>query len=232
MKIKHAMILAAGLGTRMKPITLKTPKSLIKIGNKNLLERAINLLEKYGVEEITINTHHLGHLIEKFILGLKIKVKLNVSNEKDLLLDTGGGAKKGTKMFHKNPFFVINPDTIWTNNYLEEMKYLEKIYFKNKNPALLLVSKKLSFDPSFTGDFNLNNNLISKDNKNEFIFTGLQILDKKSLNLVNKNVFSMNEVWSTLINEKKLYGIQSNQKFYHLNTKKIYEKILSLNIIN
>jgi len=112
------------------------------------------------------------------------------------------------------------------------MKYLEKIYFKNKNPALLLVSKKLSFDPSFTGDFNLSNNLISKDNKNEFIFTGLQILDKKSLNLVNKNVFSMNEVWSTLINEKKLYGIQSNQKFYHLNTKKIYEKILSLNIIN
>ena len=68
MKIKHAMILAAGLGSRMKPITLKTPKSLIKIGNKSLLERAINLLENYGIEQISINTHHLGHLIEKFIL--------------------------------------------------------------------------------------------------------------------------------------------------------------------
>ena len=232
MKIKHAMILAAGLGSRMKPITLKTPKSLIKIGDKSLLERAINLLENYGIEEISINTHHLGHLIEKFILSLKIKAKITVSKEKDLLLDTGGGAKKGTKIFHENPFFVVNPDTIWTNNYLEEIHSLERMYSKNKKPSLLLVNKKLSFDTSFKGDFNLKNNLVSKDNENKFIFTGLQLLDKNSLDLVSKNIFSMNEVWSILMNKKMLYGLQSSQKFYHLNTEEIYKKILNLNIID
>ena len=94
------------------------------------------------------------------------------------------------------------------------------------------MNKKLSFDTSFKGDFNLKNNLVSKDNENKFIFTGLQLLDKNSLDLVNKNIFSMNEVWSILMNKKMLYGLQSSQKFYHLNTEEIYKKILNLNIID
>ena len=83
----------------MKPLTLETPKPLIKIGNKNLLERSINLLENHGVEQIIINVHHLADQIEKFILNLKSKAKITISNEKDLLLDTGGGVKKGNKNF-------------------------------------------------------------------------------------------------------------------------------------
>ena len=145
MSVKHA-ILAAGLGTRMKPLTLKTPKPLLKVGSKNLLERSINLLENHGVEQITINVHHLADQIEKFILNLKSKVKITISNEKDLLLDTGGGVKKGTKSFGKNPFFILNPDTLWLTDYSVEMQSLEKIYYENKKPCLLLVSKRLSFD--------------------------------------------------------------------------------------
>ena len=106
MKIKYAMILAAGLGTRMRPLTLKTPKPLLKVGNKNLLEKSINLLENHGVEQIVINVHHLADQIEKFVSTLKLKVKIFISNEKDLLLDTGGGVKKGTKIFEEKPFFV------------------------------------------------------------------------------------------------------------------------------
>ena len=230
MKIKHAMILAAGLGTRMKPLTLKTPKSLLKIGNKNLLERSINLLENHGVEQIVINVHHLADQIEKFISNIKLKVKITISNEKDLLLDTGGGVKKGTEVFEKKPFFVLNPDTIWTRNYLEEIKSLEKIYFKNKKPCLLLVNKKLSLDSSFKGDFNLNNNIVSKDIKNNFIFTGLQLIERNYLVNNDKKIFSMNEVWKKLINKNMLYGLESNQKFYHLNTEEMYNKISSLNI--
>ena len=82
MNVKHAMILAAGLGTRMKPLTLDTPKPLIKVGSKNLLERSINLLENYGVENIIINVHHLADKIEKFILNIKSNVKIDISNEK------------------------------------------------------------------------------------------------------------------------------------------------------
>ena len=230
MNVKHAMILAAGLGTRMKPLTLDTPKPLIKVGSKNLLERSINLLESYGVEKIIINVHHLADQIEKFILNVKSNIKIGISNEKNLLLDTGGGVKEGTKIFDKNPFFVLNPDTLWLSNYLDEMKSLEKIFFESKKASLLLVNKKLSFDTSFKGDFNLKDNIVSKDIENNFIFTGLQLMDRNCFNIINKQVFSMNEVWDKLIYEKKLYGLESRQKFYHLNTENMYNKISNLDI--
>ena len=230
MKVKHAMILAAGLGSRMQPLTFKTPKPLIKIGNRNLLERSINLLENYGVERIIVNVHHLADQIEKFISSLKSKVKITISNEKDLLLDTGGGVKEGTRVFKKIPFFVVNPDTLWSNNYISEMRSLEKIYFESKKPCLLLVDKKLSLDNSFKGDFNLNNNIVSKDIENNFIFTGLQLIDNNYLNISDKKIFSMNDIWAKLINENNLFGFESSQKFYHINTIEMYKKISNLNI--
>ena len=232
MNVKYAMILAAGLGTRMKPLTLETPKPLIKVGSKNLLERSLNLLENYGVQHIIINVHHLADQIEKFVLNVKSKVKISISNEKDLLLDTGGGIKEGTKIFGTNPFFVINPDTLWLANYLGEMQSLEKIYYENKKPCLLMVNKRLSFDSSFKGDFNLKNNIVSRDNDNSFIFTGLQLLDRNHLDPFTKKVFSINEVWDKLISKNKLYGLESSQKFYHLNTEDIYNKISNLDIID
>ena len=230
MKVKHAMILAAGFGARMKPLTLETPKPLIKIGNKNLLERSINLLENHGVEQIIINVHYLADKIERFILNFKSKVKISISNEKDLLLDTGGGGKQVTKTFGEKPFFVLNPDTLWLADYLGEMESLEKTFFESKKPSLLLVNKRLSFDTSFKGDFNLKNNIVSKDIENNFIFTGLQLIDRNCLNFIDKKIFSMNEVWNKLINENKLFGFESSQKFYHLNTEEMYKKISNLNI--
>ena len=232
MKVKHAMILAAGLGTRMKPLTLETPKPLIKVGSKNLLERSINLLENYGIEEVIINVYHLADQIIKFISDFKSKIKITISNEKDLLLDTGGGVKKGTKIFEEKPFFVLNPDTLWLSNYLKEMKSLEKIYYENKKPCLLLVHKKLSFDTSFKGDFNLKNYIVSKDKKNNYIFTGLQLIDRNYFALIDKKVFSMNEVWNNLINNSRLSGLESSQKFYHLNTEEMYNKISNLDFID
>ena len=131
MKIKHGMILTAGLGKRMQPLTNKKPKPLLEIGGSTLLERAINLLINHGVVEITVNIHHLADQIEKFIADFTSEVKFKISNEKDLLLDTGGGVKKGTKEFKNNPFFVINPDTLWSNKYFEEVQSLEREYFTN-----------------------------------------------------------------------------------------------------
>ena len=232
MKIRHGMILAAGLGKRMQPLTNKKPKPLLEIGGITLLERAINLLINHGVKEISVNIHHLGDQIEKYISDLKSEVKIKISNEKDLLLDTGGGVKKGTRDFKENPFFVINPDTLWSNKYSKEIQSLEKEYFTKKRPCLLLVKKKLSLDNSFKGDFNINNNLISKDEHNQFIFTGLQIIKNDHLLSFNKDIFSMNEVWAKLISKKNLGGLESNQKFYHLNTFEMFEKISSLSSID
>jgi len=228
--IKHGMVLAAGLGKRMQPLTLKTPKPLLEINNISLLERAIKLLIKSGVEEISINVHHLPEQIEKFIEEKKFKVQVNISNETDALLDTGGGILEATKHFNDNPFYVINPDTLWSDGYIEEVKRLEDSYLKNKKPTLLLVNKKLSFDGSFKGDFNLTNNQISRDEKNDFIFTGLQIIKRSFLTSENSKVFSMNKVWNDLIANKELYGIESNLKFYHLNTHEMYLKISNIKI--
>ena len=226
------MILAAGLGKRMQPLTLKTPKPLLEINNISLLERAINLLVGHGVKEIIINVHYLPEQISSFINKKKFEVKITISYEKDLLLDTGGGVLKGTQNFGDKPFFVINPDTIWSKHYLEELKTLEEIYFKGNKPVLLLVNKKLSIDPSFKGDFNLNNGKISKDDVNQFIFTGLQIINRNVLIGEKLEVFSMNKVWNKLIKDKNLQGLESNQKFFHLNTFDMYKKILGLNIID
>ena len=232
MNIKHGMILAAGLGKRMQPLTLKTPKPLLKINNLTLLERAINLLINHGVREISINVHYLPDQIKSFIKRKKFKVKITISYEENFLLDTGGGVLKGTQNFGDNPFFVINPDTVWSKHYLTELKSLEAIYLKNNKPTLLLVNKKLSIDPSFKGDFNLNNKKITKDDKNQFIFTGLQITNRSFLIGEKSKVFSMNKVWNKLIKDRNLLGLESNQKFYHLNTFNMYKKILSLNIID
>jgi MurNAc alpha-1-phosphate uridylyltransferase len=225
------MILAAGLGKRMQPLTLKTPKPLLEINNYTLLERAINLLIGHGVQEISINVHYLPDQIKSFINRKKFKVKITISNEKNLL-DTGGGVLKGTQNFGDNPFFVINPDTVWSKHYLAELKSLEVIYLKNNKPTLLLVNKELSIDPSFKGDFNLNNEKISKDSENQFIFTGLQIINRSVFTNENSEVFSLNKVWNKLIKDKNLLGLESNQKFYHLNTSDMYRKIQSLNIID
>ncbi len=231
MKIKHGMILAAGLGKRMQPITLKTPKPLIKIGNMSLLERAINLLINHGVEEIAINVHHLSDQIKDFINKKKYKVKILISDEQSKLLGTGGGILHATRYF-KKPFVTINPDTLWGDAYGNELKDLEELYFKKKKPCLLVVNKTLSFDISFKGDFNLTDGLISRGNINEFIFTGLQILDQSVFSSTKEKIFSMNKIWNNLIEKNSLVGNESKLKFFHLNTKKMYDQISNLQVID
>ena len=233
MKIKKAMILAAGLGTRMQPLTLKTPKPLIKIGKHNLLERSINLLIEHGIKELVINVHHLAEQIENFIKNKGLKIKIIISDERNELLDTGGGIFKGTESFNDDPFIVINPDTVWSNKYKDELNLLEKLYSESKKICLLLVDKSFSFDSSFKGDFNVyDNNGISRNNKNQFIFTGMQILNRKIFKETKKKIFSMNEIWDDLISKKNILALKSNQKFYHLNSKNIYEELLNKKIID
>ena len=148
MSINKAMILAAGFGERMLPLTQKTPKPLIMVGSKNLLERSIELLIKIGINELVINTHYLPQEIDNFLKTKNYEISINVTKEQELL-DTGGGILNATKKFENNPFFVLNPDTIWNKNYYAELKILENSYLENNKPILLLVDKKFSHDESF-----------------------------------------------------------------------------------
>ena len=217
MKIKRAIILGAGYGTRLRPITLKIPKPLIKINGVTLLENSIKLLSSLGVKHIIVNAYYLHKEIIKFVKGKKFSFKIDVTVEKKKILNTGGGILNASKKFKKQPFFVLNPDTLWDlKKYKKEFRKLEKLYFKNKKPTMLLVSKKKSFDRSFKGDFNLNSkNEILREKNNKFIFIGAQIINRSVFKKRKIKPFSMNKVWDDLIKNKALVGVVSRQKIFH-----------------
>jgi MurNAc alpha-1-phosphate uridylyltransferase len=232
MSINKAMILAAGFGERMLPLTQKTPKPLIMVGSKNLLERTIELLIKIGINELVINTHYLSQEINNFLKTKNYEISINVTKEQELL-DTGGGILNATKKFEKNPFFVLNPDTIWNKNYYEELKILENSYLENNKPILLLVDKKISHDKSLKGDFNFKKNKqITREGTNRYIFTGAQIINRGIFDGITKKVFSMNPVWDKMIKKKILLGQESNQTFFHVNNFKVYAELNKLKFID
>ena len=232
MQIKKAMILAAGYGKRMLPLTKTTPKPLIKLGQKNFLERSVELLIKLGVKEIVLNIYYLSSEIEEFIKKKNYEASISLIKEEELL-DTGGGIFNATKQFEDEPFFVLNPDTIWNKNYYEELKILENSYLEKNKPILLLVDKTNSHDKSFKGDFNfIEQNHIIREASNQYVFTGAQIINRSVFKDIKEEVFSMNLVWNKIIEEKKLLGQESNQTFFHLNNFKVYEELNKLKFID
>ena len=226
MKTKKAIILGAGFGKRMRPITKKIPKPLVKIKGVTLLENSIKFLNSLGVKHIVVNAHHLHKDIVNFVKRKRFSSKVNVVVEKRKILDTGGGILNASRKFKKQIFFVLNPDTLWRRGYKNEFRKLEKVYLKNKKPTMLLVSKSKSYDRSFKGDFNLNSkNEILRQKNNKFIFTGAQIINRSVFKKRKIKPFSMNKVWDDLIKNKELIGVASRQKFFHINNYKIYKKL-------
>ena len=232
--IKKAMILAAGFGKRIYPLTLKHPKPLLKIGNETLLSNALKFLELFGIKQAVINVHYLGEQIVDYISRNKFDLTVTVVKEKDKILDTGGGVLNAIQHFSNLPFLIINPDTIWNLHYLKELKLMEKSFFENKKNkcSLLVVNKKKSFDQSFKGDFNLENNLISRKNRDDlnYIYTGLQVIKPEVFSDLDARVFSINRIWDKLIETNELHGIESNIDFLHVSTLDIYKSLLEKNL--
>ena len=228
MQIKKAIILSAGYGKRLNPITLSKPKSLLEINKKTLLENTIHILEKFGIEEIVINTHYLSDQINTYIDNKKFSSKIFLIEEHKKILDTGGGVLNAAKKFNSNPFFVFNPDTIWSQSHLDDFKYMEEQYFSsNYKSILLVVDKKKSFDKNMNGDFNLKENIIDRESdEKKYIYTGSQILSNSVFKNIKIEPFSMNLIWDLLIKKKKLLGVNSKQKFLHVTNLEIYNKLI------
>jgi MurNAc alpha-1-phosphate uridylyltransferase len=228
--IKKAMILAAGFGKRILPFTLKRPKPLLEIGNETLLSNALKFLDTYGIKHAVINVHYLGKQIIDYINKNKFNLNINIVEEKDKILDTGGGVLNAMQHFSNEPFLIINPDTIWNSYYLEELKLMENKFFESKKNkcSLLVVNKKKSFDQSLKGDFNLENNLISRKGRDDlnYIYTGLQIIKPEVFSGLQAGVFSINRIWNNLIEINELYGTESNIEFLHVSTIDIYKNLL------
>ena len=226
MKVKTALILCAGYGKRLAPITNIIPKPLLKVKNTNLLDNTLKFVKSIGINKIKINTFYLSEQIKNFIEKQNYPLNIDIVNDGEKILDTGGGIYNLIKHSEEEDFLALNPDTFWDSNYINIFNEMEKFYFKNKIKNLLMVVKKnRSFDIRFKGDFNLNGNKLFKEIKNEFIYTGCQILNRKIFQHINKNIFSMSEIWNDLSDKKELYGYESLNEFVHLTDIEIYKKL-------
>ena len=231
MKIKTAIILCAGFGKRLMPLTEKTPKPLLKINEISLLENTINLIKVLEIKSLKINTFYLSDKIKDFIFSNNFGLEIQIIEDGKEILDTGGGLLNVVNNSVENDFIVFNPDTIWNTEYANEIKQMENIYFKNNLENILMVVKKdLSFDKRFKGDFSLDVNNLKKKNDKNYIYTGCQIINKKIFKNLSKKIFSMNEIWDNYIKKENLHGFESGIEFLHLTDKEIYEKILLKNV--
>tara|TARA_B100001939_G_C16898719_1_gene598870 strand:+ start:677 stop:1366 length:690 start_codon:yes stop_codon:yes gene_type:complete len=227
MEIKTALILCAGYGKRLNPLTLDTPKPLIKLNNITLLENTINLISSLGIQKIKINTFYLKEKIKSFLDNFQSDIKIEIIDDGKDILDTGGGILNMVKNSDEENYIIFNHDTIWDKNYIKPIEKMEQIYFeKNIKNILLVVNKKLSFDKKLKGDFILNNNILEKNIKNEFIFTGAQIISKSLFSVVKSNKFSINKIWDKLLDNKNLYGHEFKDKFYHVTDLEIYNSLI------
>ena len=229
MRINTAFILCAGFGKRLNPLTLDTPKPLIKLNNITVLETCINLIESLGIQQIILNTFYLKDQINDFINNKKFKSKISIIEDGKCILDTGGGINNMMKHTSEDNVLIFNPDTLWKKDYFDEIKEMEKMYFSKKlKNILLLVKKELSFDKNLNGDFDLKENLIIKNNESKFIYTGCQIINKKLLSNYKDKKFSITNVWNDLIEKKELFGFETNNNFYHLTDLETFRKLQGL----
>ena len=227
MKINTALVLCAGYGKRLNPLTLKNPKPLLKLNNLTLLENTINLIKKLGINEIKLNTFYLKDQIKIFIEEKNFDVKIEIIEDGNEILDTGGGIFNMINSLKEENFMVFNPDTVWSIDYLNCIKEMENFYFLKKiQNILMVVNKDLSFDKNLRGDFDLFDNQLNKKKLNQYIFTGCQIINKKVFASIKNKSFSILQIWNDLIKENKLYGYESKNKFYHVTDLEIYNKLL------
>jgi len=230
MKVKTALILCAGLGKRLKPLTLEQPKPLLKLNNITLLEKTINLIKELGIKKILLNTYHLKNKIKNYLINNKFDISIEIIDDGEQILDTGGGIMNMINSSNEKNFLIFNPDTIWDLNYLERIKQMDDFFTKNKiKNILLVVNKKLSFDKQLKGDFNLQDNRLIKSKNNDYIYTGCQIFSRDLLNSNKKKIFSVTEIWNELIKKNNLFGFESNNKFFHVSNLEVYNKLLKYN---
>ena len=226
MKINTALILCAGYGKRLNPITLKIPKPLIKINDITLLDKTLSLIENLDIKKIKINTFYLQEQITNFISNHHLKKNIEIIQDGTEILDTGGGILNLIKSSKEKDFIVFNPDTLWNKNYISVINKMQKYYFENDIKNLLMVVNKIrSFDKRFKGDFSLSKNKLNKSNINEYIYTGCQIINKNLFKDIKDLSFSISKVWKILLDKNLLYGVESEQEFIHLTDLEIYNDL-------
>ncbi|MCP5366644.1 MAG: nucleotidyltransferase family protein [Hyphomicrobiales bacterium] len=219
---RHAMVMAAGFGRRMRPITNTLPKPLIEVAGRSLLDRAIDRLADAGVENVVVNTHHLGHLIEQHVRHRK-DPKIRVSPEPNQILDTGGGVANALPMLGDGPFFVVNGDSMWLDGYEPALWRMWRQWDDANMDALLLANSTVTaFGYTGRGDFLMDPlGRVSRRHECEdspYLFTGIQILHPRLFEGCPDGAFSLNVLYNKAGEAGRLFGLVHDGEWFHVGT--------------
>jgi N-acetyl-alpha-D-muramate 1-phosphate uridylyltransferase len=221
----HGMVLAAGLGLRMRPLTEKTPKPLIPVAGRCMLDRALDHLAAMGVMSRVVNAHYLAQQIADHMDARQRDegptVNIAVSQEADLL-DTGGGVVKALPLLGSAPFFVINGDIIWRDGPEPALRRLAASWNDSAMDALLLVHpRETAIGYDGPGDFNLaaDGRLARRSGASApFVFTGVQILSPRLLDGAPSGAFSLNQLYDRAAAAGRLHGLVHTGHWFHIGT--------------
>ncbi len=216
-----AMVLAAGLGKRMRPLTATTPKPLVRVAGKALIDHALDRLADAGIEQAVVNVHYLADALEAHVLGRAVP-KVAISDEREELLETGGALIKARDML-PDPFFCLNADNIWLDGPKNAFRELSQRWDPEQMDALLLLVPHMRA-ANFTGegDFHMDpHGRLSRRQPGRiapFIFTGIQLTSRALLRDAPQGRFSTNLLWNRAIEEGRLFGVSFTGLWFEVGT--------------
>jgi len=220
--VKRAMVMAAGLGTRMRPLTNDRPKPLVEVRGKALIDHAVDRLVAAGVEMIVVNAHYKADVLKAHLAKRK-DVEIRVSEENDELLGTGGGILKALPNFEGEPFFVHNSDSVWVEGLGHALERMKERWNPDEMDALLLMASMvtaLGFEG--TGDFNMDSegrlSRVPQQRVSPYAYPGVQIVHPRIFEAAKGSSFSMNRLWDVSIENGRLYGIRLDGVWIHVGT--------------
>lgn len=218
----RAMIMAAGLGTRMRPLTDTRPKPLVTVRGKALIDHAIDRLVVAGVTTIVVNLHYKAEMIKQHLSGRK-DVEILYSDESDGLLGTGGGVIKAMTFFGNEPFFIHNSDTIWVEGYGIALERMKAYWNPETMDALLLIVPLMhSIGYEGVGDFMMDSlghlTRVPPGRVSPFAYPGVQIVHPRLFANPPAGGFSTNVLWDRAIEKERLYGIRLEGTWIHVGT--------------
>ena len=199
-----AMVMAAGLGKRMRPLTATRPKPLVEVAGKALIDHALDRLRAAGVHKIVVNVHYLADALEAHLKARASDLDVRISDERKLLLETGGGLIQADRLIDADPFLVINSDNLWVDGPADTLKLLASHWDDAKMDALLLlVPLARARNHKGMGDFHMTRTgrLRRRERSHvaPFVFTGIQMLSKRLLRDAPEGPFSTNILWDRAI---------------------------------
>ena len=219
---KKAMVLCAGLGKRMRPLTESTPKPLLALRGRSLVDRILDRLVEAGVEEAVVNLHYLGEQLEAH-LSQRTDIKVVFSWEREEILETGGGAKKALPLLGAEPFFLINGDVLWLNGLRSALSRMANKWDAEAMDLLLLLHPTAyAIGYNGPGDFMMDQlgRLLRRRERqvSPFVFAGVQIVKPEVFKDMPEGPFSMNVIFDRAQEAERLYGLRHDGEWFHIGT--------------